>query len=719
MNQKSLLDYVNIRQGTKSTLRFSNGGTQAFTATPFAMSAYAIQTRNPDTRGFADSWFYHPDDRSFEGVRLTHVACNWIGDYGHIVFMPQSNQPQIFEHTRWSGFRPEDTVQRPDYLKVTALRYRYTLELTPTLRCSMMRVKWKEERDLPRFAVLPFSGESMVRLSAGKRRLIGYSKAKANPLQMSEQTACYFVAEFDCDIDLEGTVTTSRDGQMKPGVEACGDGAGINIVLKSHNVTVKIGTSFISAEQAQINLDREIGDKSFEQIRMETAEKWEKRLSVVDVASDNEDELKTFYSCLTRMFMFPRTFYELDSNGREIHCQPNDGTVRPGKMYVDNGFWDTARTVYPFFSLIAPDVFHDTLEGFVNTYTDIGWLPKWPSPAEVGLMPGTYIDAVIADAAVKGIIDGDLLQTAYEGMRKHTVEEDLTKRYGRHGTSDYNALGYLPYDRHHESTNHTLDYIYGDYCIAQVAHVLGDQEREEFFRERAKNYRKIFDPQTGFMRAKDTDGKFREGFNPIDWGGEYTEGSAWQNTFAVYHDIDGLAELYGGKDKLAAKIDECFSTKPDYNAGPYNYELHEMTEMAAVDFGQCAISNQPSFHIPYIYALCGELSKTQFWTAKMCREVFSWRDDGYPGDEDTGTMAGWYLFSSLGFYPFCPGSGDYVLTIPTVKEASVKLGNGKTLRVINSCEAEASREILLNGRPVSGPVIQHEELMNGGTLEFK
>ena len=227
----------------------------------------------------------------------------------------------------------------------------------------------------------------------------------------------------------------------------------------------------------------------------------------------------------------------------------------------------------------------------------------------------------------------------------------------------------MPYDKFNESVNLTQDAAYGDWCIARVAEILGKGDIAAEYDRRAKNYRNIFDPETGFMRAKDSKGEFRPDFSPVSWGRDYTEGSAWQNSFAVPHDIEGLAELYGGREQLMRKIDELFAEKPHYEVGGYGREIHEMTEMAAADFGQCAISNQPSFHIPYIYSALGEVDKTAYWVEKLCKEAFSYTDDGFPGDEDNGTMALWYVFSVLGFYPFCPGKPEFVKGKKQVKRA--------------------------------------------------
>ena len=228
---------------------------------------------------------------------------------------------------------------------------------------------------------------------------------------------------------------------------------------------------------------------------------------------------------------------------------------------------------------------------------------------------------------------------------------------------------------YHESVSNTLDYVYGDFCISQIAGILGEEKIQKERLESSKNYVKLFDEKTGFMRGRNKQGMFAEEFDEFAWGGEYCEGGPWQCSFAVYHDIEGFAELYGGKEKLMEKIDKLFATKPYYAIGGYRDEIHEMTEMAAVDFGQCAISNQPSFHIPYIYAALGDKEKTPYWVTHLLKNGFTAEDDGFPGDEDNGTTAAWVIFSTLGLYPFCPGKPEYLKILPQVERAVIHTKN--------------------------------------------
>ena len=379
----------------------------------------------------------------------------------------------------------------------------------------------------------------------------------------------------------------------------------------------------------------------------------------------------SFYSCMYRVFLYPHKAYELDGEGNAIHYVPFDGSIKFGVRYTDNCFWDTYRTVFPLYTLIAREEFAEILQGLVVDYTDGGWLPRCTSMGEVGCMPSTLIDAIIAEAAVNGIGDPCVLSDALNGMLYHATHEAKDPRYGRNGALSFIRYGYVPNNEHRESVNLTQDFAYGDWCIATVAQCLGKNEIAKEYFAHADYYKHLFDPATGFMRGRDTEGDMKEEFDPFVWGGEYTEGSAWQNSFAVPHDVEGLAELHGGKDRLIAKLDELFATPPRYRVNGYGFEIHEMTEMGLVDFGQMAISNQPSFHLPFLYAALGEPKKTERWVKRLVQEAFFPTDDGYPGDEDTGTMSAWYILSVLGLYRLCPGSREWIKFTPLVTGARI------------------------------------------------
>lgn len=633
------IKYVNIKQGTDSVKRFSNGNTLPLVQVPFGFASFALQTNSN-----RENWFYHPGDKSYEGIRLTHQPSPWIGDRGAVVFLPQTEDVYSDFESVWSGY--EEIEMKPHYLKIYAKRPACTVELTPTVYGANVRMNFKNNGYV---SILPTEGEIEYKYDFDSNRV--FCSVCSDFLKSSEggDFKAYFVFQFKDDV-----INRSK----------CTEG---HIALNSTYVEFSAATSYISFEQAVLNL----GDDDFEKTKAENEKIWNEYLGRIAVTAD-EDTMKTFYSCMYRVFLFPHRAYEINADGKVVHYAPSVKGVREGIRYTDNGFWDTYRTVYPLLSIIAKKECKQMLEGFIQDYKDGGWLPCWTAVNAKNCMPSTLIDAVIADAAVKGLLSGDLLKDAYNGMIKHANENSPVPEYGRMGCEYYTKLGYVPFDKCHESVNLTLDAAYGDYCIAVVADILGYQEDKEKYMKRSKNYANIFDKETGFMRAKDTKGNFRENFNPISWGLDYTEANAWQTTFAVQHDFDGLAELYGGKDKLIKKLDALFEASVEYSVSGYKKEIHEITEFAAGIWGQCAICNQPSFHLPFIYAYFGQTEKTNYWVHRICKEAFSWHNDGFPGDEDNGTMAAWYIFAAIGMYPLTPGKKDLVEFDGYIRDVVIK-----------------------------------------------
>ncbi len=657
----SYSQYVNIKQGSASVHRFSNGNTLPLIQRPFAMCAFAAQTSSKD------SWFFHPDAKSLEGVRITHQPSPWIADYGTVVFMPQKRNP-IFSENRWSGYRPKEAIMTPSYMKLNFLKSRSVFEITPTERGGAVRVQFDDLED-NWFSVLPFRDYCSYEYKPEENTL--YAIVTNCGDDKAVNFRMYTVVKFgEGQISAdENVVGTDKCRSVTNNV--AGDMVGIHLKVKGDRVDAFVATSYISFEQAKENLRQDTEGKCFDCIREDAEKIWEDYLSRVEIEAVSEKQMKTFCSCMYRAFLYPHKCYEITEKGETVHYAPSSGKILPGVRYTDNGFWDTYRTCYPFYALVARDEYKEMCRGFVNDYLECGWLPRWPSIGERGCMPSTLIDAVLCDAAVKGLMDKETMEQALGGMLKHANVNSPDDDYGRSGAESYVKLGYVPIEAHRESVNLTLDAAYGDWCIAEIAKLLGKDDIAEEYYLRAGNFKNLFDKETGFMRPKFRDGTFRPDFCPIAWGRDYTEGSAWQNSFAVPHDMEGLASLYGGKEELLKKIDELFATPPAYENAGYGCEIHEMTEMAAADFGQCAISNQPSFHLPYIYSEMGEVEKTSYWVEKMCNEVFSYEDDGFPGDEDNGSMALWYVFSTIGIYPFCPGKNEFVRTKKLAKRVRI------------------------------------------------
>lgn len=650
--EQNYLDYVNIKQGTDSTERFSCGNTLPLLQRPFGMLAFAPQTNG------RDRWWYSPYAKTIEGIRLTHQPSPWIGDYGTLVIMPQADVINDRFYETWTGIREAETVLRPDYLKVGFIRSGSVMEVVDTKRCGDVRVTYHHTMNAC-ISIFNMMGKAYFELDESREEVRGYTdgycQGKAENFKMF-----FVVRPRGAWLDWEKTRIVENELE----------GAGVHLGVKE-NVTQAefvLGISYISYDQARLNCGETEG-RSFEKIRQESAKEWESYLSMIAIHAE-EDVMKTFYSCMYRTGLFPHAAFELDEEGKKIHYSPYTGAVHEGTRYVDQGFWDTYRTVLPLHLLLKPELYREEIEGALNDYREGGWLPRWTAPGEVGCMPSTLIDSAMAQAATAGILDRETLEQVFEAMKHHANHEAPEDRFGRSGIADYLKLQYVPLEAHKESVNLTLDFAYGDYCIAKIAETLGKNDEKEEYLKRALYYQNSFDKETGFMRAKDQLGNFREPFDPFVWGGDYTEGGAWQTLFAVPHDLAGLAELMGGKEKLLEKLDELFATPPYYRVGGYGFEIHEITEMAADDFGQCAISNQPSFHLPYIYACFGKEDKTVYWVDRMCRETFSAKADGFPGDEDNGTTAAWYILSCLGMYPICPADNTWV-KIPARVEGTI------------------------------------------------
>lgn len=658
------LNYVNIRQGTRSNPRFSNGNTLPLTQLPFGMASFTAQTR-----GDSESWFFHPDDRSIEGIRLTHQPSPWIGDYGALLMLVQSGKPGTDLRSIWSGYNTDKAIMTPNLLSVRFIKYNATLSLSPTERGAAMQLSYDDYR-IPYFTIMSVGGITKFEYNPDTGLLTGYTEHIHKKPEAGFRM--YFVYKFNKDhVDVANILVNGADKNLITQTEITGAGTAIHIALKNSETSVTMCTSYISLEQAVYNHTSELTDITLKEANDKAEEIWTEVLSRIEVKTSTKKQMKTFYSCLYRCFLFPHKCYEYDKAGKPVHYCPKDGKIYEGVRYTDTGFWDTYRTLFPLFAIIAKDEYKSMLEGFVNDNKEWGWLPRWTSMVEIGCMPSTLIDAVIADAAVKNIADEKLLEKALEGMIKHANAACADARHGRNGVEDYIKYGYVSYESENESVNLTLDAAYGDYCIAVVAEKLGRNDIKEEYLKRSRNYINLFDKETGFMRAKDRQGIFRPDFNKFRWGLDYTEGCAYQNSFSVYHDFEGLARLYGDDADFIRKINEIFETPPLYYAENYKREIHEMTEMAAADFGQCAISNQPSFHLPYIFAYMGIQHRTDYWVGRMCDEAFSFDESGYPGDEDNGATASWYIFSMLGLYPLCPGKAEYVKGLMQVKSAKL------------------------------------------------
>ena len=643
--------YVNVTLGTLNSKRFSNGNVLPLTAVPHGMASFTLQNEKAAT-----PWFYSPLSKSFEGIRLTHQPSPWLQDYGQLVVTGQRGALYFSEEQRWASFDNEGCVLEPAYMKGYVYRDRYTFELAPTNSGAVIRFTFSEA-ETNRVNIIG-DERTVFRFDESSKMVTGYTTAAAHPVAYGE-----LKEYFAFTLNVPFTVEYGKNA--------------VSLVTSSQRAECRLATSFLSEEQALLHFERELAHRSLEEVRFAAQEEWENCLGKIDAEDENEERKAVFYTSLYRTFLWPRRFWEEDAAGRILHLNMETGEIADGYLYVDNGFWDTYRTLYPLLSLVDTDLYAKVAEGCYNYYKDSGWLPKWLCPNNFNCMPGMLVEAVLADAIVKEIVPAEAGERMLDALLHDGDCACDEPGVGREALREYRALGYVPYTAAKESVNETLDNCYGDYCIAQAAHKLGREDVAARYDGYAHNYRNLFDPAAGFMRGKDEHGNFRsETFDCFAWGRDYTEGSAWQSSFAVYHDIEGLNGLYGGK--LAEKIDELVAAPRYFAVGGYGGEIHEMSEMADARFGQCAISNQPSFHIPYIYAELGDVAKTARLTERLAG-VFRNAIDGYPGDEDNGSLSAWFVLTCLGLYQMSPSRPDVTLSLPLFKKITVRLANGREL----------------------------------------
>jgi predicted alpha-1,2-mannosidase len=713
-NEK-LVDLVNPLTGTDSGFSLSNGNTYPAIARPWGMNFWT-----PQTGKMGNGWGYMYDDVKIRGIKQTHQPSPWINDYAAFSFMPVTGELKINEDERASWFSHKAEVAKPFYYKVYLADYDVTAEVTPTERAAIFRFTFPGNKNS--YLLLDaFNGGSSVKIIPEERKITGYCQNNHGGVPATFRN--YFVAVFDKDFEIAKTWKEENLGNAK---EATGFHTGAVIGFKTkkgEKVHIKAASSFISPEQAELNLSREIGGKSFDDICSEGEAIWEKELSKIKIEGGSDIQRRTFYSSLYRVLLFPRKFFEMNADNEIVHYSPYNGEVLPGYMFTDNGFWDTFRAVFPFFTLMYPELNSQIMEGLANSYKESGWLPEWASPGHRGCMIGSNSASLIADSYLKGIRGYDI-ETLYEAILKNTENwmEDITS-VGRFGADYYNKLGYIPYDVNiNENTARTLEYAYADYCIWKLAQELGRPQKEiDLFKKRARNYRNVFDPQHNLMRGKNEDGTFQSPFSPYKWGDAFTEGNSWHYTWSVFQDVEGLKQRMGGDSSFVAMLDSVFVVPPVFDDSYYGFPIHEIREMQIAGMGNYAHGNQPVQHMIYLYNYTSQPWKAQKHVRVVLTKLYNPNPDGYCGDEDNGQTSAWYVFSSMGFYPVCPGAGQYVFGAPLFNKITLHLENGNTFVIRagnNSKENLYVKDIKLNGEEWNKNYISHENLQNGGELDF-
>lgn len=711
----NLVKYVNTRQGTNTKYEFSYGNTYPATALPFGMNTWTAQTGKN-----GDGWKYQYFEHTIRGFQQSHQCSSWVNDYAVFSLMPVTGNLVVNEDKRAAGFKHENETAQPSYYKVK-LDNNITTEMTPTERGAHLRFSFPKGHGA--YLVLDgYTKMSMVKIIPGERKITGWVN---NCRWAPEGFKNYFVITFDKPFAAYGTWENKKDQLSPKNLTAEGDGIGAYLKFKDgETVQAKVASSYISPEQAELTLQTELGKyKNFDDTRKAADVVWNTLLGRMKIEGATEDDKATFYSCLYHANLFSHQFFEYGKDGKPYYYSPYDGKTHDGYMYTDNGFWDTFRAQFPLNTVIHPKMQGRYVQALLDAQQQCGWLPAWSFPAETGGMLGNHSISLLTDAWVKGIRTFDPKQALAAYYHEATNKGPWGSANGRPGWKEYFADGYVPFTPQTQgSTAWTLEFAYDDFCGYQLAKQTGNAYYENVFGRQMYNYKNLFDPKTRFMRAKDAKGKWIEPFDPMDWGGPYTEGNAWHWTWSVFQDVQGLINLMGGDKNFTDKIDSVFTEPGTIKVGGYGQVIHEMTEMAAFKMGQYAQGNEPIHHLLYMYNYAGQPWKAQQHLREVMDKMYNAGENGYPGDEDEGQMSSWYVLSAAGIYSVCPGTDEYVIGSPAFKKMTITLEDGKKFIIEannNSKQNVYIQSATLNGKPYTHNFIKHGDIMAGGILRFE
>ncbi len=713
---KDPVTLVNPLMGTASSYEFSAGNTYPAIGVPWGMHTWTPQTgRN------GDGWTYTYDAHKLVGFKQTHQPSPWINDYGCFSLFPVSGErPGYTEEERASWFSHKAERATPYEYSVYLAEYDIEASFSPTSRACIFRIRYPSGAPASLIVdVMDRDGQTRkghIRVDTVSGIITGYSVHEHGGTPDNFKN--YFIICPDCDIK---DYKLFDDGTCR-----------ITFLLSADKpywtVEIRVASSFISPEQAALNLSGELDGKDYETVCREGKATWNKALSRIEIAGGTRRRQETFYSCLYRSLLFPRSLYEYDSLGTRIHYSPYNGKIARGYMFTDTGFWDTFRCLFPLLNLLYPSENLKMQEGLVNAWLESGFLPEWASPGHRGCMVGNNSASVVTDGFLKRLnwledslgyrpewprdkeLTGYRIDELYKALLKASEQVHPTvSSTGRLGHEYYNSIGYIPYDVGiDESVARTLEYAYNDWCNARLGESLGaPQDQIETFSKRAGNYRNVFDKEHLLMRGRNLDGSFQTPYNPYKWGDAFTEGNAWHYTWSVFHDMEGLIGLMGGKDAFTRMLDSVFVVPPVFDCSYYGGVIHEIREMQVMNMGNYAHGNQPAQHMIYLYNLTDKPRRTGELAHWVMDRFYSPAPDGYCGDEDNGQTSAWYVFSAIGFYPVCPGSDRYEPGFPLFNKIRLHLENGKTI-VITPSE-ESYPQLKINGRVPEK--ITHRELI--------
>lgn len=708
------ISYVSTLVGTQSKFELSTGNTYPAIAMPWGMNFWV-----PQTGKMGDGWVYTYTADKIRGFKQTHQPSPWMNDYGQFSIMPMTGDPRFNEDERASWFSHKAEEAAPHYYRVYLADHDVVTEISPTERAAIFRFTFPET-DQAYVAIDAFDKGSYIKIIPEENKIIGFTTRNSGGVPDNFKN--YFVIVFDKAFTYQASVENQKIEVNKLENTADHSGAIIGFATKKgEQVHARIASSFISFEQATLNLG-ELGSDTFDAVAAKGKQKWNETLSKIEVTDPDVDHLRTFYSCLYRSVLFPRSFYEINAQGEVVHYSPYNGKVLPGYMFTDTGFWDTFRSLFPFLNLVYPSMNVKMQEGLVNAYKESGFLPEWASPGHRNIMVGNNSASVVADAYIKGLRGYDI-ETLWEAL-KHGANHvhPTVGASGRTGYQEYNQRGYIPNDVEiSQNVARTLEYAYDDWTIYTLGKKLNKPKKEiDIYAQRAMNYKNVFDPSHRLMVGRKADGSFNEHFSATDWSRDFTEGNSWHYSWSVFHDPQGLINLMGGNKVFNQMLDSVF-VMPGALGMNSRRVIHEMREMQVMNMGQYAHGNQPIQHMVYLYNYSAEPWKAQYWAREIMEKLYTAFPDGYCGDEDNGQTSAWYVFSALGFYTVCPGTDQYVIGSPLFQSVKLHLENGKEVHIVthdNNSRNRYIKNLQLNGKPYAKNYLSHQDLWNGAELIF-
>ena len=664
---------------------------------PFGMTQWTPETRTTENKCVSP---YYYTDSLITGFRGTHwMSGSCTQDYGSITLMPFiSSRPDTIKSSPASEFSHINEIATPAYYSLILDDYRVQAEITGSVRSGMMRLRYPKEKVSCLFIrINSDENKGMVWLDLRHNEIVGYNPV--HRIYQGKGQSAGFCGYFIIRFDKQFRVIPNQTGQQNM-VVSFGD---------ERNVLVRIGTSFISLDAARNNLNNEIPDWNFDKLSKETGEVWNKTLGKVQVKGGSEDDLRKFYTALYHCYQLPRIVSDIDGSYEGFADDTLIHIAKGFDYYDDFSMWDTYRALHPLLTILEPKRTLDMAKSLILKARQGGWMPIFPAwGSYTAAMIGDHVSTMISDVYVKGIRDFDL-KTAYQYMRQNAFENPSQKEYvdgkGRRALSSYLKYGYVPledsvWDAFHkrEQVSRTLEYALDDYALAQVAKDLGRKSDYKSLMKRSKNYRKVFDINTGFVRGRYANGHWIEPFNPNLKASYICEGTPHQYTWYVPQDVPGLIKIMGGKTIFLKRLNEFFD-------GGFYWHGNETDQQA-----------------PFMFALAGDPIKTEEWTRKIINEEYGIGPGGLSGNEDAGQMSAWLVCAMMGFYPVCPGTGQYVITTPFFNQIKIELPDGNYFTLNSDSRNDKNlyiESITKNGRKFTRSFLTHQEIMNGDKFVFR